>query len=195
MTLIRDWRTQWGEGDFPFYIVQLANLGRPPQNPEESDWAEVAECNCAFPESCRTRGRLWPLTSVRSRISIRGTSGRPAIDYALLAMAKTYGIPVESSGPIYELMQVEGEKIRIKFSSLAGGLVAKDGALKQFAIAGSDKKFAWAVARIEGKCVVVSSTKVAEPVAVRYAWAKNPYGCNLYNQADLPASPFRTDDW
>ena len=92
-------------------------------------------------------------------------------------------------------MRVEGNNIRVKFSSLAGGLVAKDGELKQFAIAGPDKNFVWAQARIEGDDVVVWSTKAPKPVAVRYAWAQNPQGCNLYNKAGLPASPFRTDDW
>jgi len=114
---------------------------------------------------------------------------------ALLALAKTYGMAVASSGPIYEWMRLDGGKIRVKFSSLGGGLVAKEGALKQFAIAGADKKFVWAEARIEGDQVVVWSAKVAKPVAVRYAWAQNPQGCNLYNTAGLPASPFRTDAW
>ena len=92
-------------------------------------------------------------------------------------------------------MRVEGGRIRLKFSSLGGGLVAKNGELKQFAIAGADKKFVWSRAKIEGESVVVWSPMVADPVAVRYAWAQNPQGCNLYNKAGLPASPFRTDDW
>jgi sialate O-acetylesterase len=90
-------------------------------------------------------------------------------------------------------MQVEQNQIRIKFTHADGGLVAKGGPLQRFAIAGADNRFVWADARIDGDSVVVSSPQVASPVAVRYAWASNPQGANLYNGAGLPASPFRTD--
>ena len=114
---------------------------------------------------------------------------------ALWALAKTYGKDVVYSGPIYKSQEIQGDKVVLSFDSIGGGLVAKGGdRLKGFAIAGSDKKFVWAEARIEGDKVIVSSPKVKSPVAVRYAWADNPE-CNLYNKADLPASPFRTDDW
>ncbi|HOW18658.1 MAG TPA: hypothetical protein PLC79_06440, partial [Phycisphaerae bacterium] len=89
---------------------------------------------------------------------------------------------------------VEGDKVRLTFKHVNGGLVARGGELKGFAIAGADRKFVWAEAKIDGDTVVVHSDKVAKPVAVRYAWADNPE-CNLYNKAGLPASPFRTDDW
>ncbi|MFO1515229.1 MAG: hypothetical protein U1F83_20405 [Verrucomicrobiota bacterium] len=91
-------------------------------------------------------------------------------------------------------MKVKGDKVTLKFDHVDGGLVAKGGKLTGFAIAGDDKKFIWADAAIEGNNVVVSSPQVAKPVAVRYAWDINPV-CNLYNQAGLPAVPFRTDDW
>ena len=92
-------------------------------------------------------------------------------------------------------MKVEGNEVRLAFAHKGGGLVAKDGELKQFAVAGADRKFVWAKASIDGDTVVVSSDQVPEPVAVRYAWANNPAGCSLYNKEGLPASPFRTDDW
>jgi sialate O-acetylesterase len=96
---------------------------------------------------------------------------------------------------MYKAMKVKGSAVEIKFDHADGGLVAKGGgALKGFAIAGADKKFVWADAKIKGKKVIVSSGKVAQPLSVRYAWANNPE-CNLYNGAGLPASPFRTDDW
>ena len=98
-------------------------------------------------------------------------------------------------GPVYRGMTVEGLAVRITFDHLAGGLVAKGGAPKWFAVAGDDKKFVWADAKIDGDTVVVSSPRVPKPIAVRYAWADNPEGCNLYNRAGLPASPFRTDNW
>jgi sialate O-acetylesterase len=92
-------------------------------------------------------------------------------------------------------MKVEGDKIRINFNHVADGLMAKDGEkLTGFALAGGDRKFYWADAEIVGQQVIVKSTQVPEPVAVRYGWAANPV-CNLYNSAGLPASPFRSDDW
>ena len=99
------------------------------------------------------------------------------------------------SGPVYNTFVIEGNTIRIKFSHTDGGLKTPDGeALKGFAIAGPDHKFRWAEATIDGNEIVVSCKEISDPIAVRYAWAKNPV-CNLYNGAGLPASPFRTDDW
>ena len=113
---------------------------------------------------------------------------------ALIAQAQDYGQAVEYSGPMYTSMDVEGERIRLHFSHVDGGLVAKNGPLTGFAIAGADRQFYWAQARIENDTVVVQSDLAPNPVAVRYAWADNP-ACNLYNRAALPASPFRTDSW
>ena len=96
---------------------------------------------------------------------------------------------------MYAGYAVEGDRVRLKFTHVDGGLVAKDGPLQWFEVAGEDKVFAPAAAVIEGDTVVVSSEKVPHPVAVRYAWANYPFGCNLYNKAGLPAAPFRTDDW
>jgi len=112
----------------------------------------------------------------------------------LAADAVAYGRDVVHSGPLYESMAVEGKAIRLKFKHVGGGLVARDGSLKGFAIAGSDRTFVDADARIDGESVVVLSGQVAKPAAVRYGWANVPE-CNLFNKAGLPASPFRTDDW
>jgi len=110
-------------------------------------------------------------------------------------LAGIYGKKLVYSGPLYKSMKVDRNSIILSFDHVGGGLVAKgDGQLKGFSIAGSDHKFVWADAKIDGNTVVVSSDKVPEPAAVRYAWADNPV-CNLYNQEDLPASPFRTDEW
>jgi len=115
---------------------------------------------------------------------------------SLVALTKTYGRPIEYSGPLYERMEIKGNTIRLRFTQIGSGLVAKGGEpLKRFAIPGADRKFVWGEARIDGKTVVVSSPTVPNPVAVRYAWDINPEGCNLFNAAGLPASPFRTDDW
>jgi sialate O-acetylesterase len=110
------------------------------------------------------------------------------------ALGTTYGKTIVYSGPLYESMKVEGDQIRIRFTNVGSGLDAKGGTLKGFAIAGSDRKFHWADARIAGDTVIVSSPSVPNPEAVRYAWAGSPE-CNLYNKEVLPASPFRTDDW
>ena len=112
---------------------------------------------------------------------------------ARIALAKVYGRNVEDSGPVYESMKVEGPVIRLRFTHLGGGLVARGGELRAFMVAGSDLKFVPAIARIEGETIVVSSQTVAAPVAVRYAWENYPEGCNLSNAAGLPAAPFRTD--
>jgi sialate O-acetylesterase len=114
---------------------------------------------------------------------------------ALWALGTTYKQPGEYSGPLYESMQTSGNEIRIHFSHVGPGLEAHgDTALHGFAIAGDDRKFHWADARIDGDTVVVSSSDVPKPVAVRYAWGDSPT-CNLFGKNGLPASPFRTDDW
>ena len=127
---------------------------------------------------------------------------------ALWALARDYGkTNLVVSGPLYRDMKIEGSRIRISFEYLGGGLMVgekigsdpvcevKQGKLQRFAIAGEDRKWVWAVAVIEGDSVLVSSTAVTRPVAVRYAYSNNPEGCNLYNLAGLPASPFKTDTW
>lgn len=112
-----------------------------------------------------------------------------------MAQKIAYGEEIIHSGPLYTGMKAEGDKIRLLFRYAGGGLVAKGGPLKQFAIAGPDKKFVWADARIEGNTIVVWNSAIKTPAAVRYAWANNPQGANLYNKEGLLASPFRTDNW
>jgi sialate O-acetylesterase len=114
---------------------------------------------------------------------------------ALAARAKVYGEQVVYQGPTYKSMQVEGNKIRITFDNLHGGLTTRDNKPpERFAIAGEDKKFVWATAAIDGDTVLVWNDKIPNPVAVRYAWEDMPL-CNLYNKAGLPAGPFRTHPW
>jgi sialate O-acetylesterase len=113
---------------------------------------------------------------------------------ALIARAKTYGENITYSGPMFKAQVIAGDKIELEFAHADGGLVAKGDTLEGFTIAGADKKFYPAQAIVSGNKVIVSCTRVANPVAVRYGWANNPV-CNLYNGANLPASPFRTDDW
>ncbi len=192
--MIQDWREAWAQGDFPFLFVQLANFMPARPEPSESAWAELREAQLMT--------LSLPKTGMAVAIDIGDANDihpRNKQDVgkrlALNALAIAYGKKVVSSGPIYERMKREGNAIRLYFKHVDGGLTTPNGEpLKGFAIAGADRKFVWADARIEGNTVVVSSPQVPEPVAVRYAWADNPV-CNLYNRAGLPASPFRTDDW
>jgi len=192
--MINNWRADWGQGDFPFYFVQLANYKAVKPEPGDSDWAELREA--------QTMTLKLPHTGQAVIIDIgeaedihpknKQDVGRRL---ALWALAKDYGQNVVYSSPMYKACQKQDKQIVVEFDHLGGGLVAKDGpALKGFAIAGEDRKFVWAEAKIEGDKVVVSSPEVPKPVAVRYAWADNPI-CNLYSKAGLPACPFRTDDW
>ena len=193
--LIKDWRTRWNQGEFPFLYVQLANFRAVQTVPSEGGWGWIREAQLM---SLST-----PNTGMASAIDLADAENPNDIHphnkrevgrrLSLIALAKTYGQKVASySGPIYSGMKVEGNKVRLSFAHADGGLAARDGDLKGFAIAGKDGKFIWGTARIEGNSVVVSSEAVPEPTAVHYSWAWNPIG-NLYNKAGLPASPFRTD--
>jgi len=191
--MIRDWRRVWEEGDFPFLFVQLANWSVPRPG---SDWSELREAQLMT--------LSLPKTGMAVTIDIGDASdihpkNKQDVGYrlALAAQAIAYGRDVIYSGPIYESMAVEGEKVRLRFKYVYDGLMAKNSPSQNvsgFEIAGADHKFVAAEAKIDGDTVVVRSEKAPHPVAVRYAWAMNPY-CNLYNRAGLPASPFRTDDW
>jgi sialate O-acetylesterase len=190
--MITGWRQAWGQGDFPFYFVQLANHMAVQTDPNEwAGWPELREA--------QTMTLALPNTGMATIIDIGEANDihpRNKQDVgkrlALNALAKTYGKNVVYSGPTYTSMAVEGDKARIKFANFGGGLEMRGEKLKGFVICGEDKKFVFADAVIDGDSILVSSPQVAKPVAVRYAFANNPV-CNLYNKAGLPAVPFRTD--
>lgn len=208
--LIGGWRELWGQGDFPFYFVQLASFTGANNNPAGGDgFARIREA--------QRKSLKIPNTGM----AVIADIGHPSDIHpknkqdvgsrlAQWALAKEYGQDLVPSGPLYKSMKVEGSAIRIEFDHIGAGLIAAHkeilkpyepvkelapDALKRFAIAGADKTWHWAEARIEGDSVVVSSPAVAAPVAVRYAYSGNPAGANLYNREGLPASPFRTDNW
>lgn len=191
--MIKDWRSKWKIGDFPFYFVQLANYMQRVPEPAPSAWAELRDA--------QRQTLSLPNTGMAVTIDIGNADdihpknkqevGRRL---ALIALAKTYGKGTAYSGPEFVSQQIKGNTILLNFKNINGGLIARNGDLKGFAIAGADQKFYWAKASIQGKQIIVSSADVPNPVAVRYAWANNPE-CNLYNGAGLPASPFRTDNW
>lgn len=192
--MIRDWRAAWGVGDFPFYFVQLANWKARPQDSIDSEWAELREAQLFTMRSVRNTGMAVAIDigdpadiHPRNKLDV-------GLRLARWALADTYGLKAEKSGPLYESHSVEGGRVRLRFKH-AGGLKTRDGAAPAgFHVAGADRRFVPAEARVEGGEVVVWSRDVPAPVAVRYAWADNP-PASLYNSEDLPASPFRTDDW
>jgi sialate O-acetylesterase len=184
-TLVRDWRKLWGEGDFPFFIVQLAGQEAASNSPR------VREAQATILSLPNTGMAV--ATDIGEAKNVHPKNKQDVGDrLARLALAKTYDRKIECSGPVYESMKIEGSAIRVKFSH-ADGLVARDGSLKWFTIAGADGKFVPADAKIDGDTVVVSSADVLTPVAVRYAWVNFPDGGHLYNSAGLPAAQFRSD--
>jgi sialate O-acetylesterase len=195
-TMIADWRSAWGEGDFPFLIVQLPNFMAVKADPSESGWAGLREAQLMTARNVPNAGLAVTIELGEANDIHPKQKEEVGRRLALVARAQVYGEKIECMGPLCAGMKVEGNRVRLSFTHVGGGLEAKGGEpLKGFAIAGADKKFVWAEARIEKDTVVVSSPTVANPVAVRYAWADNPEGCNLFNKEGLPASPFRTDDW
>ena len=192
--MIRDWRHQWGY-NFPFYIVQLANHRTKQTEPGDDEWAEVREAQDMAAQHVENSG-LACIIDIGEADDIHPRNKQDVGHrLALIARAKTYGEQgLEYSGPHYRDYRIEDRQIRIIFDHADGLCTADGGPVVGFAVAGSDHRWHWADARIDGQTVIVSSPDVAVPVAVRYAWHINPI-CNLYNGAGLPAVPFRTDDW
>ena len=194
--LIKDWRSKWNQGDFAFLFVELANYMAAKDQPSESEWAELREA--------QQMALSLPNTGVGTAIDIgEATDIHPKnkqdVGYrlSLPALKICYGQDIVFSGPLYEAMKIEGEKVVLSFKYTGSGLVVKDkyGYIKGFSIAGEDKKFYWAKAFTDGKTITLFADQVKKPVAVRYAWADNPDDINLYNKEGLPALPFRTDQW
>jgi len=208
--LVQGWRTTWGQGEFPFYFVQLANFRNPNPDPAGGDgWAKLREAQLKTIREVPKTG-MAVITDIGEAGNIHPRNkfdvGRRL---ALWALANDYGKKdLVYSGPICKDMKVEGDKIRVTFDHVGSGLTAARKAsaqsiepprpvdkLEGFAVAGADKKWVWADAVVDGPAVVVSSKDVKSPVAVRYGFSMNPDKANLYNKEGLPASPFRSDDW
>jgi len=190
-TLIRDWRARFQSGDFTFGIVQLANFMAQDTEPVDDPWP-----NLRWAQWLTTKRE--PNTTLAVAIDIGDANDiHPrnkqdvGLRLALGFLGTTYGQAVAYSGPVYRSLTIEGNKARVSFDELNGGLVVKGDKLTGFAIAGADGKYVWADAVVDGDTVVVSSSIVTDPVSVRYAWSNNPV-CNLYNKAGLPAVPFAT---
>lgn len=193
-TMIECWREDWGQGDFPFLIVQLAPFMKIVDEPAESAWAELREAQMIVMQ-CVPNTATAVITDVGEENDIHPKKKQPVGDrLAIAARALAYGEKIEYSGPVYKCMKVEDGTAILSFDHLGGGLVVKGDKLTGFTICGEDRKFVNAEATITGDTVVVSSPEVPKPVAVRFGWANFPV-VNLWNKADLPASPFRTDDF
>ena len=192
--MIADWREKFGQGEFPFLYVQLPNFMEPSSEPDDSNWALLREA------------QLNTLTSPNTGMAIAIDIGEwndihplnkkdVANRLALAARNIAYNEDLEYSGPVYQSMRIEEDKIRLFFDHTGSGLTVLGGdELNHFAIAGEDGEFKWAQAEIDGDEVVVWNDDIKKPLYVRYAWADNPENANLYNKEGLPASPFRTDD-
>ncbi|MEI6166361.1 MAG: sialate O-acetylesterase [bacterium] len=206
--MIGSWRKAWNQGDFPFYFVQLANYQTADISPIGGNgWAKIRMAQFKCLQIPRTGMAVAIDVGVANDIHPRNKED-VGERLALWALKNDYGRKdLVCSGPLYKGMTVEGSKIRVSFDYADKGLMVgrktghgpasevKEDVLKRFAVAGSSNHWFWADAVIDGSTVLVSSTNVPAPVAVRYAFSMNPEGCNLYNKEGLPASPFRTDTW
>jgi sialate O-acetylesterase len=193
--LIDDWRGQFAQGDFPFYIASLPAFMPHRDQPGSFDgWTGVREVQIKTAQAVANTG-----------VAITANTGDAANIHphekrvvgerlALLALAGNYHQSVVASGPVYRSLERNGTELRLKFDPAGGGLVSHGKELAEFSVAGADHQWHWAHARIDGNTVIVSSPEVSSPVAARYAWQANPVA-TFFNAAGLPAAPFRTDDW
>lgn len=198
--MIQSWRAAWQE-EIPFLFVQLPGLGKASDTPTEDSkynesWNELRDA--------QWRGLREPKTAMISTVDLGDESIHPGnkqdvgARLALAARALAHNEKLVYSGPLYAGMTIEGNKVRVRFTHIGDGLVAKDskdGSLRRFAVAGTDRKYVWANAKIDRDSVVVWNDEVPAPVAVSYAWAMSAPDANLYNSAGLPAASFRSDNW
>jgi sialate O-acetylesterase len=205
--LIADWREKWGEGNFPFLFVQLPNFkDRPRTAGDIASWAFLRE---AQSNTLSVPNTGMPVTLGLGQAKNIHPPDKLDVGHRLALVARhvAYGENLVDSGPVYDSMKIEANKISVSFTPGESSLIigtspfadttvppVSTTELKGFAIAGADQHWVWADAKIEGNKVIVSSDQVPNPVAVRYGWADNPE-CNLANKEGLPAAPFRTDDW
>lgn len=195
--MINDWRQHWGQGNFPFYFVQLASFNADNGNSERgSSWAELREA--------QTRSLQQPNTGMAVTTDIGESldihpKNKQDVGWRLAAIAlnNIYAIPMVFSGPRYDSFSVDGSKIILHFTQTGSGLMAQDkyGYVRGFEIAGPDKHFHFAKAFIRDQNVIVSADEVSYPKAVRYAWADDAGEANLFNKEGFPAVSFRTDQW
>jgi sialate O-acetylesterase len=195
--MIQDWRKQWGEGDFPFYFVQLASFNSSNGDSEHgSGWAELREAQSLTLSLPNTGMAI--TTDIGDAHDIHPKNKQDVGKrLAAIALNNCYGKTMEFSGPIFESMQTSGNKLILRFTHVGSGLLVKDryGYIRGFELAGEDRQFHYAKAYLEGNSVVVYQDSIATPVALRYGWTDDAGEANLFNKEGFPASPFRTDQW
>jgi sialate O-acetylesterase len=193
--MIKSWRAEWGQGDLPFLWAQLANYMAVDEDPPvSSSWAALRESQSAA-LSLPNSGQAI-LIDIGDADDIHPRNKQDVGKrLALAALKIAYGKNVVHSGPTYRSDEIKDSRVIVRFDHVGDGLVTRGESLSGFAIAGADRRFVWAKARIDENSIAVWSDDVPEPVAVRYAWGDNPESANLYNSEGLPASPFRTDSW
>jgi sialate O-acetylesterase len=196
-TMIRAWRERWGQGEFPFGIVQLPNYRDQKPEPADESWSHVREAQRRTASSTAKTGLIVTIDIGEAHDIHPKNKLDLGKRMARWALVDVYGRKLTASGPMFREAKISGSKIVLTFADTGGGLRIRDGdKLEEFAIAGANKTWHWAEARIVGKNrVEVWSDGVAQPVAVRYAFNNNPKHPNLTNETGLPAAPFRTDDW
>jgi sialate O-acetylesterase len=194
--MVQSWRDEWGQGDFPFYYVQLADFRANVSEPADSDWAELREAQTMTMDAIENVGQAVIIDVGEGRDIHPRDKHTVANRLARWALAKDYGVNIVHQSPAYKRMKVKGSKITLTFDHTGQGLYAFDTREPVgFSIAGKDQSFVWAQARIVDKNTIeVWSDAIDKPAAVRYAWADNP-DCNIFSRDGLPATPFRTDDW
>lgn len=187
--LIRDWRQQFGQGDFPFLFAQLANFLPAQAEPGESKWAELREA--------QRQTLALPNTAMAVTIDVGEWNDIHPLDkqtvgerLALGALKLGYGKKIIASGPVLKKVEAKGNQLILHFDEVGKGLKVHGKALQHLAVAGEDKRFVWAKAQVKKDRIIVSAEGISSPRWVRYAWADNPDTANLYNSAGLPASPF-----
>ncbi|MBI3878756.1 MAG: sialate O-acetylesterase [Verrucomicrobia bacterium] len=192
--MIRNWRGDWGQGDFTFLAVQLAPHHKIEAEPKDCSWAELREAQQLIGKVLKNAGTV-VINDVGDEADIHPKKKRPVGErLAIAARGIAYGQKITYSGPAYRSVKFSGADATISFDHVGKGLEARGGELTGFAICGADKKWVWARAEIRGGKIVVSNAQVTKPVAVRYGWADFPV-VNLWNKDGLMASPFRTDDF
>jgi sialate O-acetylesterase len=195
--MIQSWRDAWKQGEFSFYMVQLANFKPVTDQPGDSDWAELREAQMLTIDALPNVG-VACITDLGTALDIHPKDKQNvAKRLARLALVNDYGMKtIVRQGPTYRSMDIQGHKVTVHFDTYDRPLISYyREPLTGFAIAGDDKKWVWAEATITGPDTVeLSHPEVTAPIAVRYNWADNPQG-TLYSDAYLPAYPFRSDDW
>ncbi|MDH3650962.1 MAG: sialate O-acetylesterase, partial [Saprospiraceae bacterium] len=194
--MIQHWRDEWGQGDFPFYYVQLADFLVEADQPGDSEWAELREAQTMTMDRLSNVGQAVIIDVGEGRDIHPRDKQSVANRLVRWALAKDYGHDILFQSPTYQSMEVQGNKVILTFEHVGSGLYAFDTESPMgFTVAGSDEKFLWAKAKIiNANQVEVWNDRIRNPAAVRYAWTNNPI-CNMYNRDGLPMTPFRTDNW